>query len=96
VQGLEPVGEAVEVGVVAGVACVVVVDVGVELVGLVAGPVAGDVAACVFATPADFCDELPHAASASVQARMSAARILICRCFGRGMSGSFPASRSGL
>jgi hypothetical protein len=74
-----------------------VVAVGVELVEVVVvGLVAGDEVVCVLATPLEFCDELPHAASPSVQARMSAARILICRCFGRGMSGSFPASRSGL
>jgi hypothetical protein len=95
---LEPAGAAVEVGVVAGVVCVVVVDAGAELVEFVelVGLVAGEEVVCVLATPLEFCDELPHAASPSVQARMSAARILICRCFGRGMSGSFPASRSGL
>jgi hypothetical protein len=98
VQGLEAVGDAVEVGVVAGVLCVVVVGVDVDVDAALVSPVVGEVAGagCVFATPLELCDELPHAASANVQARMSAARILICRCFGRGMSGSFPASRSGL
>jgi hypothetical protein len=74
------VGELIEVGVVAGP--VGVVGVGVELVWVVAGAVAGDVAGCWFATLLELCDELPHAARASAQARMSAARILMCRCSG--------------
>src|SRR5690242_2449284 len=78
VQGLVALGELVEVGVVAGLVCVVDVDVGVELVGLVAG----DVAACVLATLLELCEELPHAATANVQARMTAARILMCRVSG--------------
>src|SRR5690242_9986139 len=86
VQAAEPL---VEDGVVAEVVCVVDVEVGVELVWLVAGDVAGDVAGCWFATLLELRDELPHAPSASVQARMSAARILMCRCFGSGISRSF-------
>jgi hypothetical protein len=98
VQAVELLGELVEVGVVAGVVCVVEVEVevevevGVELVCVVAGAVAVDVADCRLATLLELCDELPHAPSASVQATMSAARILMCRCFGRGISRSFPSS----
>jgi hypothetical protein len=88
VQAVELLGELVDVGVV----WVVEVWVGVELVWVVAGVVAGDVAGCWFATVLELCDELPHAASASVQARMSAARILMFRCFGRGIDRSFPSS----
>jgi hypothetical protein len=69
---------------------VLAVDVVVELVCVEAGVVAGDVVVCRLATPLELCDELPHAASASVQARMSAPRILMFRCFGTGMSRSFP------
>jgi hypothetical protein len=96
VQAVELVGELVEVGVVAGVVCVVEVEVevevGVELVCVVAGAGAVGVADCRLATLLELCDELPHAPSASVQATMSAARILMCRCFGRGISRSFPSS----
>jgi hypothetical protein len=91
VQAVELLGELVEVAV--GVVCVVGVWVGVELVCVAAGVVAGDVAGCWLATVLELCDELPHAASASVQATISAARILMFRCFGRGINRSFPSSR---
>jgi hypothetical protein len=90
VQALGPAVGVVVVGAVDEPVCVLAVDVVVELVWVEAGAVADDVVVCRLATPVELCDELPHAAGASVQARISAARILMCRCFGRGMSGSFP------